>query len=228
MVGRCGFVTQQIAVGTRIEQALVAFTAAFSHGQGDGAVGEVLADVGNNCAEALVGEPGVFATLENEGAEAQLVTFLGACVDVFFGKAITIALAVRFADSAVQAVVLAIIAHFDKAACEDLVAIDFLAYGNGLFGCVFGKFRGIAGNEPLVAFHRKAVVVCEGIYEFKQLRIHGADYSNTIDWRLCASFDGAVLRATACKTYRVERTPCACAYLQCALVGNRLLQYELC
>ena len=78
-----GLVAQQVALGARVMQGLVARAAALPHRQRHGTVGVGGADARDYIAEALVGKPGVLAALQDEGAKAEPVTFLRTCEDAF-------------------------------------------------------------------------------------------------------------------------------------------------
>ena len=80
-----GLVAQQVALGARVMQGLVARAAALPHRQRHGAVGMGGADARDDVAEALVGKPRVLAALQDEGAKAEPVAFLHAREDALRG-----------------------------------------------------------------------------------------------------------------------------------------------
>ncbi len=70
VVGRIGgFVTQKISVGACVKELLIAFTASFADGQGDGAVGVSGFNCGDQAAEPVVVPVGILSALQDEGAK---------------------------------------------------------------------------------------------------------------------------------------------------------------
>ena len=76
---------EQIPVGAGVVELFAAVIRTLAHGQGDGTVGELCADLRNNIAESLIGKPSVLASLQHKCAEAQIISLLTAGEDVFFG-----------------------------------------------------------------------------------------------------------------------------------------------
>ena len=70
--------TQKVAIGTCVEVGLVAGFFLLSYRKSNGTVGVLLANSSDDLANALVGKIWVLATLQNEGAKAQLIAFCAA------------------------------------------------------------------------------------------------------------------------------------------------------
>ena len=128
---RC-FVAQQVAVGACIEISLIAGTAFFADGQRNRAVGMLPADGADERTDFVICIIKVLAALQHEGAKAQFVAFSAAGKNFLLRKAIALGKAVACTDTAVVAVVFAVIGEFYQPADIDLVAIVLAAE---LVGC---------------------------------------------------------------------------------------------
>ena len=142
-----GLVAQQVAVGAGVAQAAEAVAAALAQREGDGAVGVLALDVLDEAAEHLVGEPGVLAALQHEGAEAQAAADGAALEDLLGGEPVAID-AGRAAYAAVEAVVAAVVADFDQSAHEDIASVDLVAHARG-FGHEVVDGHGVAGGQQV-------------------------------------------------------------------------------
>ena len=140
-----GLVAEQVAVGARVVELLVAFPRAFTQRQGHGAVGVICLDGAEEGSKPFVGEVAVLASLEDEGAEAQLIALGAGRENILLGEAVAVAVGVSRADAAVVAVILADIADLDEAADVDGIAVD----GLSLFGGGGGEAGGGVGGSFL-------------------------------------------------------------------------------
>ena len=130
VVGAVGsFVAKEVAVGSGVEEALVALSRALAEGEGDGAVGVGVSDGGDDVAHTVVVEPGVFTPLHDEGAETEGVALLATFEYLLLGKAVAADVVLASAYAAVEAVVFAMVGDFDEAAHEYFVAVDALGFG---------------------------------------------------------------------------------------------------
>ena len=151
----CRLVAQQVTFGARLMQALVAFAASFAERQRDRAVGMRRMDALHNAAQHVIGEEGVFPTLQNERAKPQVIASVRAFDDLVGGKAVAARRCVRPADTAVQAVVLAEARHLDEPAGEHLRAVYLSAHGIGATRKLTGRVGRALRDEPLVFAKRK-------------------------------------------------------------------------
>ena len=120
-VGR--LVAKQVAVSTSLAKATETLLASFAEREGDGAVRIEPFDFRNPVAEHLVGKPDIFSALKDEGAESQLVARMATVEDLFLGQPVALCLLIA-TDSAVKAVVAAVVRNLDEAAEKDVVPID--------------------------------------------------------------------------------------------------------
>ncbi|EFY04579.1 hypothetical protein HMPREF9443_01451 [Phascolarctobacterium succinatutens YIT 12067] len=123
---RC-FVAQQITVGACIEVCLIAGTAFFANGQCNGAVGMLLADGADDGADFVIRIIRILATLQHEGAEAEPIAFGAAGQDFLLRQTVAFREAVAGADTAVVAVVFAVVGEFNQTTDIDLVAVILTA-----------------------------------------------------------------------------------------------------
>ena len=121
---------------------------AFTEGEGEGAVGELGFYGADDVAEEVVGEEGVFAALEDEGAEAEGVACAAALEYLFFGEAVAAALDVA-PQATIETIVATVAGDFDEAAHEDAAAVDLVAEAAG-FGKELVDSLGVAGGEEVV------------------------------------------------------------------------------
>ena len=75
---------EQIPVCPGVIELFVADIRPLAYGQGDGTVGELRTDPGNNIAEPLIGKPSVLSALKDKGAETQIIALFTAGEDIFF------------------------------------------------------------------------------------------------------------------------------------------------
>ena len=118
-----GFVPQQIAVGARVKIRLVAVARLFAHRQGDGAIGISGANRRHNGAKAIIGKIRVLAALQHKGAKPQPVSFGTAGENLVIAQPVAGGTAVTAANSAIIAIVFAVIGKFDQPAYIYLVAV---------------------------------------------------------------------------------------------------------
>ena len=123
MLGRSRLVAQQIAVGTGIEQGLIALAATLAERKGYGTIGVFLAHRADDAAHTLVVKPAVFPTLHNEGAEAQRIAFVAAFQYLLVGQAVTHCRLIAAPQAAIKTVVLTVARQFDETTHKNLVAI---------------------------------------------------------------------------------------------------------
>ena len=118
---------QQITVGACIEVCLIAGTAFLADGQRNGAVRMLLADSADDSADFVIRIIRILATLQHEGAEAKSIAFGATGQDFFLCQTVACREAVAGADTAVVAVVFAVIGEFNQTTDIDLVAVIFTA-----------------------------------------------------------------------------------------------------
>ena len=121
------FVAQQITVGACIEVCLIAGTAFFANGQCNGAVRMLLADGADNSADFVICIIRILTTLQHEGTEAEPIAFSAAGQDFLLRQTVAFRKAVACADTAVVAVVFAVIGEFNQTTDIDLVAVILTA-----------------------------------------------------------------------------------------------------
>ena len=151
----CRLVTQQVTFGARLMQTLVALAASLAERQRDRTVGMRRMDARDDATQHVIGEEGVFPTLQNERAKSQIVANVRTFDDLVGGKAIAARRGVRPTDAAVQAVVLAGARHLDEPAGEHLRAVYLPAHGIGATRKLTGRAGRALRDEPLVFAKRK-------------------------------------------------------------------------
>ena len=135
------FVAEQIPVGAGFIELFAAVIRTLAHGQGDGTVGELSADIRDNIAESLIGKPSVLASLQHKCAEAQIISLLTAGEDVFFGSPVSLGIWIAFSDTAVVTVVPAVVGELDEPADIDAVPVMLDTYSPCQFKEIFGGGR---------------------------------------------------------------------------------------
>ena len=123
---RC-FMAQQITVGACIKVCLVAGTAFFADGQRNGTVGMLLANGADDSADFVVCIICIFAALQHESAKAEPIAFGATGQDFLLRQTVAFREAVAGADTAVVAVVFAVIGEFNQSADIDFVAVILTA-----------------------------------------------------------------------------------------------------
>ena len=113
------FVTEQVTVRSSLLQTTVAFLGTFSKGKGYGDVRTAFLHCGDDVAHPFVGEPCVFAALQDECAEPCGIALLQTAENLLFCQTVADDGRVASADAAVQAVVFAEVAQFHQSAQED-------------------------------------------------------------------------------------------------------------
>ena len=108
-----------------------------------------------NAAQHVIGEEGVFPTLQNERAKSQIVANVRTFDDLVGRKAVAARRCIRPADATVQAVVLAKARHLDEPAGEHLRAVHLSARGIGATRKLTGRAGRALRDEPLVFAKRK-------------------------------------------------------------------------
>ena len=146
---------QQITFGARLMQALVAFAASFAERQRDRTVGMCRPNLADDAAQHVIGEEGIFPTLQNERAKPQVVTSVRTFDNLVGRKAVAARRCVRPADAAVQAVVLAKARHLDEPAGEHLRAVYLPAHDIGATRKLTGRAGRALCYKPLVFAKRK-------------------------------------------------------------------------
>ena len=111
-----GLVAQQIAVGPRVEQGLIALPAPLPQGKSHRAARTAPLDLPDDILQHLVGIEGVLPALEHEGAEAQPEALLRALDDLLSAETVAPDRLIGAAEAAVEAVVFADIREFDQPA----------------------------------------------------------------------------------------------------------------
>ena len=157
-------VAEQVAVCTGVKHLLVLLSAVLAQRESHGAVWVARLDGGHQGADPGDGEDAL-APLEDEGAEAQLIALGTAGEDVLIAEQIALAGLVGLADAAVVAVVAAVAGHFDKAAEENIRAVDRLPDGYRLLGGVRPGLLALRLNERLILSQRQAVLLCQTVEE---------------------------------------------------------------
>ena len=114
---------EQITVCPGVVEPFVAVIRTLSNRKGNGTVGELCADRGDDIAEPFIGKPSVFAALKDKCPESEAVSFLAAGEDIFFGEAIAQGVCIALADAAVIAVVAAVVRELDKSPDIDVMSV---------------------------------------------------------------------------------------------------------
>ena len=122
------FMPQQVSISTSLEILLVAFSAFFSNGKGYSAIRILFLDTANNMTHSSICEIFVLSTLEYKGAKAQSVAFLTAGKNFFLRKAIAFSQLVASADTAIIAVIFAVVGKFNKSPNKNSLTINLLPY----------------------------------------------------------------------------------------------------
>ncbi len=149
MGGVGSLVAQQVAVGSGLAEAAEAVVASFTKRERDGAVGKLPLDVAHDVAHNIVGKPGILAALQHKGAEAELAPRAAAVENLLLAEAVALHRQVAAPYSAVEAVVLAVVADFDKAAHEYLPPVHLVAHAAG-FGEEFVDGLRVRGGEQVL------------------------------------------------------------------------------
>ena len=82
---------EQVAVGTRIEQRLIALARPLAHRKRHRAIGMSALDTLDAGREPLVGKPRIFPALQHERAKPEVVSFIGALHDYIWFQPVTCA-----------------------------------------------------------------------------------------------------------------------------------------
>ena len=115
---------QQVTVGAGIIEALVAGPVFLTQGQRDGTIREPVMDLGDDFDHAIIGEIGIFATLQDKGPVAEFIARLAALDDFVLAEAVAVDGAIAGADAAIIAVIGAIVGKLNQAADENATAIE--------------------------------------------------------------------------------------------------------
>ncbi len=77
----------------------------------------------NNVGHAIIGIIAILAALQDEGAKAKFIAGSAAGEDVFLGKAIAADIGIALSDSAVIAIIFAIVGKFDQSTDVDVISV---------------------------------------------------------------------------------------------------------
>jgi len=136
-----GFMPQQIAVSPRLKVFPIGLLAFFSDGKGDGAVGIAFFDGAYQTDDIPIRIKRVFAPLQNESTEAQPVAAFTAGQNFFLRQAVAFRPVIAAPDSAVVAVVAAVVGKLDQPADVNPVPEMFFGHAPGQLKKVFAVFR---------------------------------------------------------------------------------------
>ena len=129
----CRFVAQKITVCTGLKVFFIALFRLFTDGKRDGTIGICFANSRHDLADTFIREIRVLTALQNEGAETERISLFAAGKDMLFLQAITLRAAVISADTAVVAVIFAVVRKLYKSADVYRIAVIFSAHTVGSF-----------------------------------------------------------------------------------------------
>ena len=130
--------TQQIPVSAGIEPRLVGLPAPLADRKRHGRVRVVLFQGPHDIRDHLVRIERVLPALKDEGAKSEFMSLVRAKKDLLLCETVPLALRVSGADTAVEAVVPAVVGKFDQAAQIYLIAVILRPADPGLFKEVSG------------------------------------------------------------------------------------------
>ena len=170
MRGRGGLVPQKVAIGPRLAEAPVGLPVALADGKGYGGIGEGRFDAPDDRRQLLVGETGVFAPLQDEGAEPERVAAFTAGEDLPRFQPVALRPEVARPDAAVEAVVPAVVRKFDQPPDEDGVAVHPFPDAHGAVEEFAPPFRGRMAEKLEESLARERALAFEA---FDQWIRHG-------------------------------------------------------
>ena len=131
----CSLMAEQIAIRSCIVIALITFPALFADGQGNGTVRILLFYGRYQSAYFLICEERIFTALQHKGSKPQCVSRLTTIQDFFLCQPVAIHFWVAVPDTAIVAVIFAVVRKFDQAPDKDLIAVN----PAGSFLCCFSQ-----------------------------------------------------------------------------------------
>ena len=134
-----GFVPKKVSVSTCVEKSFIALFTLFTDRERYGAVRKTATDFGYNIADYFVCIMQIFAALQNIGAKAQPVSFFAAGEDFVLCQSVTDSVLVVPPDTAVVAVVAAIVRKFYQSTDIHFIAVYTFANFVGLLKKQFIK-----------------------------------------------------------------------------------------
>lgn len=137
----------------------------FPDGKGDRTVRKSGMDCVNDVCQDGIGKISILASLQNEGAKAQLISVLAAVQNGLLRQAVSAGILVAPPDSAIEAVIFAVVCKFDQATDEDTVLIMYLSDMSRTFAEVCGIFGCKMSKEPDPVFAGKCLFMFQTVDE---------------------------------------------------------------
>ena len=125
------FVAQKIAVCLGVKKRLITFPGAFADGKGHCAVWEFFFDRTHDLTDFFIGKPKILSALEDESAKAQLISGPAAGKNLLLCQTVAFCLTIAGADTAVIAVISAVVGKFNESADPYLVPVVAVAHFSG-------------------------------------------------------------------------------------------------
>ena len=123
----CRFVAQQIAPCTCIKIGLIVFSCLFADGECNSTVGKCRMDRSHKRADPFCCKIKIFPALQDKGTKAECIAFSAAGEDFFFCQPVAVGMTVSGPDTAIVAVIFAVIGKLDQTAHKNSISVHLSA-----------------------------------------------------------------------------------------------------
>ena len=151
-----GFLPEQVTVRPRLKIPQIAFPCLFPDRERDSTVRVSVFDSGHQAAQIVVPVKRILAALQNDGAESQLITLVGAGKDLFGTQPVSLRPGVGTSEPAIVTVIPAIAAELDQSAQKNSLPVIKRADLTGLpeKKCLFFLRHALQEDAHLLARKR--------------------------------------------------------------------------